>query len=239
MATVSATRNSSQSRNQLLAAMSAADFALLQPHLKPVPMALLKDMERPNQRIETVYFMETGIASVVAVQPDETRIEVGLIGHEGMSGMAVVLGGNQSPHATYIQVAGEGQRIPAKELRKAMSASQTLHSLLLKFVQVFMAQTAHTAIANARAHIDQRLSRWILMAHDRTGDNTLPLTHEFLSLMLGVRRAGVTEALHSLKGRKLIDTSRNKIVIRNRKGIERVAGAAYGTPEKEYRRLIG
>ena len=232
------TRNSSQFRNQLLAAMSAADFASLQPHLKPVPMALLKDMERPNQRIESVYFLETGIASVVAVQPDETRVEIGLIGREGMSGMSIVLGDDQSPHATYIQVAGEGQRITTNQLRKAMNASQTLHSLLLKFVQVFMVQTAHTAIANARGRIDQRLARWILMAHDRTGDKTLPLTHEFLSLMLGVRRAGVTEALQSLKRQKLIENSRNKIVIRNRKGIERVAGAAYGTPEKEYRRLI-
>jgi CRP-like cAMP-binding protein len=119
------------------------------------------------------------------------------------------------------------------------NASQTLHSLLLKFVQVFMVQTAHTAIANARAHIDQRLARWILMARDRTGENTLPLTHEFLSLMLGVRRAGVTEALQSLKRQKLIENNRNKIVMRNRKGIERMAGAAYGTSEKEYRRLIG
>jgi CRP-like cAMP-binding protein len=239
MARVAASRNSSSPRNQLLAAMSATDFASLQPHLKPMPMALLKDMERPNQQIETVYFMETGIASVVAVQPDETRVEVGLIGREGMSGMAVVLGGNQSPHSTYIQVAGEGQRITAKELRKAMNASQTLHSLLLKFVQVFMVQTAHTAIANARANIDKRLARWILMAHDRTGDNTLPLTHEFLSLMLGVRRAGVTEALQSLRSRKLFENGRNKIVVRDRKGIERMAGGSYGTPEKEYRRLIG
>ena len=121
-----------------------------------------------------------------------------------------MLGGDQSPHSTYVQVAGEGQRITASALRKAMNASRTLQSLLLKFVQVFMVQTAHTAIANARAPIDQRLARWILMAHDRTSDNTLPLTHEFLSLMLGVRRAGVTEALHSLKRRKLIDTGRNK-----------------------------
>ena len=158
-------------------------------------MPLLKDMERPNRRIETVYFMEAGIASVVAVQPDDTRVEVGLIGREGMSGIAVVLGGNQSPHSTYIQVAGQGQRIAAKELRKAMDASESLSRLLLSFVQVFMVQTAHTAIANARSHIDQRLARWILMAHDRTGDETLPLTHEFLALMLGVRRAGVTEAL--------------------------------------------
>jgi CRP-like cAMP-binding protein len=239
MATVSAARNSSPPRNQLLAAMSATDFASLQPHLKPVPMALLKDMERPNRRIENVYFMEAGIASVVAVQADETRAEVGLIGREGMSGIAVVLGGDQSPHSTYIQVAGEGMRITAKELRKAMNASQTLHRLLLKFVQVFMVQTTHTALANARANIDKRLARWILMAHDRTGDDTIPLTHEFLSLMLGVRRAGVTEALQSLKRQKLIDTGRNKIIVLNRKGIERAAGKSYGTPEKEYRRLIG
>jgi CRP-like cAMP-binding protein len=111
--------------------------------------------------------------------------------------------------------------------------------LLLKFAQVFMVQTAHTAIANARAHIDQRLARWILMAHDRIRDNTLPLKHEFLALMLGVRRAGVTEALQSLRRQKLIDTGRNQIVVRNRKGIERMARGSYGVPEKEYRRLIG
>ncbi len=239
MAAVSATRNSSSPGNRLLAALSPNDLALLRPHLQPVAMALLKDMERPNRRIETVYFMDAGIASVVAVQSDETRVEVGLIGREGMSGTAVVLGGNQSPNSTYIQVAGQAQRITADELRKAMDASESLRSLLLKFVQVFMVQTAHTAIANARAKIDQRLARWILMAHDRTGDDTLKLTHEFLALMLGVRRAGVTEALQSLKRQKLIDTGRNQIVVRNRKGIEQAAGNSYGVPEKEYRRLIG
>jgi CRP-like cAMP-binding protein len=102
-----------------------------------------------------------------------------------------------------------------------------------------MTQTAHTAIANARAHIDQRLARWILMAHDRTRADTLPLTHEFLALMLGVRRPGVTEALQSLKRQQLIDTGRNQIVVLDRKGIERTAGNGYGVPEKEYRRLIG
>ena len=234
-----ALRDSSLPRNQLLAAMSVDDLALVRPHLRPLAMPLLKDLERPNRRIDSIYFMDTGIASVVAVQSDQTRIEVGLIGREGMSGTAVVLGGDQSPHATYIQVAGEGQRITANELRNAMNASELLHGLLLKFVQVFMVQTAHTAIANARAHIGRRLARWILMAHDRTGDNNLPLTHEFLALMLGVRRPGVTEALQSLKRQKLIDTGRNKIVVLNRKGIERAAGNSYGAPEREYRRLIG
>ncbi|MGA8610646.1 MAG: Crp/Fnr family transcriptional regulator [Xanthobacteraceae bacterium] len=197
------------------------------------------EIERPNRRIDTVYFMEAGFASVVAVQPDETQVEVGLIGYEGMSGTAVALGGDQSPHSTYIQAVGEGQRIAANELRNAMNASASLHVVLLKFAQVFMVQTAHTAIANARAHIDRRLARWILMAHDRIRDDTLSLTHEFLSLMLGVRRAGVTEALQSLKRQNLIKTGRNQIMVLNRKGIEKVARNYYGVPEKEYRRLIG
>jgi CRP-like cAMP-binding protein len=239
MPTVSASNRHSPPRNNLLSVLSDNDFALLQPHLQHVALPLLHDMERPNRRIETVYFMEAGIASVVAVQSDETRIEVGLIGPEGMSGIAVVLGGDQSPHSTYIQVAGAGQRIKANELRNALNNSPSLRNLLLKFAQVFMVQTAHTATANARALIDQRLARWILMAHDRTGDETIPLTHEFLSLMLGVRRAGVTEALQTLKRQKLIDTGRNQIVVRSRKGLERKAGSSYGVPEKEYRRLIG
>jgi CRP-like cAMP-binding protein len=239
MARTSAPLGPSPHRNRLLAALAPADFALLKPHLRSTEMALLQDLERPNRRIEAVYFMEAGIASVVAIQPDETRIEVGLIGREGMSGSAVALGGDQSPHATYIQAAGQAQRIAANELRKAMTASATLHGLLLKFVQVFMVQTAQTAIANARAHIDKRLARWILMAQDRSNGNSLTLTHEFLALMLGVRRAGVTEALQNLKRRKLIDTGRNQITVLDRKGLERTAGNSYGVPEREYRRLIG
>jgi CRP-like cAMP-binding protein len=226
----------------LLPFFKGKEQRLWSPHLTNIlrlAIALLYDLERPNRKIEMVYFMETGIASIVAVQSDGTRVEVGLVGREGMSGVAVVLGGAQSPHSTYIQVAGEGQRIKASELRNAQNASPSLRDLLLKFAQVFMVQTAHTAIANARAHIDQRLARWVLMAHDRTDDKTIPLTHEFLSLMLGVRRAGVTEALQTLRRQKLIDTGRNQIVVRNRKGLERKAGSSYGAPEKEYRRLIG
>jgi CRP-like cAMP-binding protein len=222
-----------------LAALSPADLALLQPHLKFLVVAVRHEIERPNRRIDAVYFMDAGIASVVAVQADDTQVEVGLVGCEGMTGTAVVLGGDQTPLSTYIQVAGEAQCIKADELRKAMRASHSLHPLLLKFVQVFMLQTSQTAIANARAHIDRRLARWILMAHDRTRDKTLPLTHEFLALMLGVRRSGVTEALQSLTRRGLIETGRNKIVVVNRNGIEKLAGPSYGVPEQEYRRLIG
>ena len=231
--------SSSPHRNRLLASLSPGDLGLMRPHLEPVSLKLRHDLEKPNRRIDDVYFMDSGIASVVAVQSNQTRVEVGLVGCEGMTGTSVVLGNDRSPHSTYIQVAGEAQRITAGELRKAIKASESLHGLLLKYVQTFMVQTAHTAIANARARLDARLARWILMAHDRVRANKLPLTHEFLALMLGVRRAGVTEALHSLSSQKLIDAGRGQIVVLNRKGIERSAGGAYGQPEAEYRRLIG
>jgi CRP-like cAMP-binding protein len=235
----SSRHDASRQRNRLLAALSPADLALLQPHLNSLAVAVRHEIERPNRRIESVYFMDAGIASVVAVQADETQVEVGLVGPEGMTGTAVVLGGDQTPHSTYIQVAGEAQWIKADQLRKAMRASDSLRAVLLKYVQTFMVQTTHTAIANARAHIDRRLARWILMAQDRTGNKTLPLTHEFLALMLGVRRPGVTETLQILTRQKLIETGRNKIVVLNRNGLEKMAGYSYGVPEKEYRRLIG
>lgn len=111
---VSTIRRSSPPRNQLLAALSARDFALLQPHLRSTELALKKDIERPNRRIDSVCFIESGIASVVA-QSEGAQVEVGLIGYEGMSGAAVVLGGDQSPHSTYVQVAGDGQRIAAED----------------------------------------------------------------------------------------------------------------------------
>jgi len=182
---------------------------------------------------------EKGVLSVVAEHPNGRKIEIGLVGCEGMTGTAVVLDSDRSPHSTYFQVAGEAYRMPAAALRRAIEQSPSLHAVLMKYVQAFMVQTAHTAIANARATIDVRLARWLLMAQDRVRDNKLPMTHEFLALMLGVRRAGVTEALQSLVREKLITTERGVVVILNRKGLERTAGDAYGTPEAEFRRLIG
>ena len=125
---------------------------------------------------------------MVAVQPNGKQVEVGLIGREGMTGLPIVLGDNRSPHATYIQAPGTGQCMAASELRRATQASPSLRDLLLKFVQAFGVQTTHTAICNVQSRLDVRLARWLLMAHDRIGEDTLSLTHEFLSLMLGARR---------------------------------------------------
>jgi CRP-like cAMP-binding protein len=227
------------STNKLLASLSTDDFDLLGPHLESVILGLRKNLERPNRRIDSVYFPEGDFASVVAVQGNGKQVEVGLIGREGMTGLPIVLGNHRSPHATYIQSPGMGKCIPATELRKATQTSVSLRDSLLKFVQAFGVQTTHTAICNAQSRLDVRLARWLLMAHDRIGDDTLTLTHEFLSLMLGVRRPGVTEALHALRERGLIAYGRGQIVMKDRKEMERAAGGAYGTPEAEYRRLIG
>ena len=163
------------SRNNLLASFSSADFGLLEPHLEPVTLELRKHLERANKRIDAVYFPERGFASVVAMQGNGKAVEVGLIGREGMTGTPIVLGDHRSPHAVYIQAAGDGQCMPAAKLRQAIRASPSLHGRLLKFVQTFVIQTAQTAISNAQSRLDQRLARWILMAHDRLGVDTLPL----------------------------------------------------------------
>jgi CRP-like cAMP-binding protein len=226
-------------RNLLLASLSAADLRPLLPRLEPVVLALRHVLEIPNKRVEAVYFPESGFASVVAGQAKQAEVEVGLIGREGMSGLTIVLGNHSSPHSTYMQAGGQGQRLRTTELRKAMQESPSLQASLLRYVQVFMVQTAHTAIANARAKLDERLARWILMADDRLDGASLPLTHEFLSLMLGVRRAGVTETIHALETLNLIKAARGEITVLDRKGVERKAGASYGVPEAEYRRLIG
>jgi CRP-like cAMP-binding protein len=225
--------------NQLLASLSTGDFDLLGPHLQSVTLGLRKNLETPNRRIDTVYFPEGGFASVVAVQSNGKLVEVGLIGREGMTGLPIVLGNHRSPYATYIQSPGMGQRVLATELRKATQTSVSLRDSLLKFVQAFGVQITHTAICNASSRLDVRMARWLLMAHDRIGDDSFPLTHEFLSLMLAVRRPGVTEALHALREKGLISYGRGQIVVKDRKGLERMAGGAYGIPESEYRRLIG
>jgi CRP-like cAMP-binding protein len=228
----------SSNNNHLLASLSTDDLGLLQTHLEPVTLPVRKSLEKPNQRISAAYFPESGFASIVAIQFSK-QVEVGLVGREGMTGLPIVLGNHRSPHSTYIQAAGGGHCIRSSDLREAMRKSVSLRDSLLRYVQAFGVQTAHTAACNAQSKLDKRLARWLLMAHDRMGEDTLPLTHEFLSIMLGCRRAGVTETVHALKDQDFIACVRGGIEVRDRKGLQRYAGEAYGVPETEYRRLVG
>jgi len=224
-------------KNRLLASLSAADLALLQARLKPVDLPLETVLEEPHEPIDWVYFLESGIASVVA--GDGSRIEVGLIGREGMSGLSIVLGDDRSVNSTFMQGAGAGLRLSARDLRLALAKSNTLRLGLLRYAQVFSTQVAQTALSNGRGKLEARLARWLLMAQDRFASEAFPFTHRFLALMLGVRRPGVTVTLHILEGYGLIRATRGLITVVDRKGLEAHADRSYGVPEAEYERLIG
>ena len=155
------------SRNRLLAALSPADLSLLQADLEPVPLALRQVLEAANETITHSYFIERGLASVVAGRGKRKRIEVGLVGFEGMTGLAIVLGGDRSPNENFIQVEEEGLRISSDKLRVAMQQSHSLQRVLLGFAHSFMTQIANAALSNGTASLEERLARWLLMAHDR------------------------------------------------------------------------
>lgn len=233
------TNGTPESGNRLLAQMAREDSEYLQQHLEDVDLPLRMKLEVSNKPIEYAYFIGGGFASVVANGVKGRSVEVGVIGREGMTGMAVVLGAGRSPHETFIQVAGKGQRILAEKLRERLDDSEGLRRTLLRYGHVLAVQTAQTALSNGRDKLEERLARWLLMAQDRVGGNDLPLTHEFLAMMLGVRRPGVTIALNLLEKQGYIQTVRGVTTIIDRDGLEECANGSYGVPEAEFRRLFG
>lgn len=221
--------------NGLLKTLSEEDVDLVRPHLEPVTLQQEQSLFESYEPITHVYFFESGLSSEVVVA--SKSIEVGCIGHEGCSGVPVLLGVDASPHKAFMQAGGKAVRIASHELQGLMDDSRTLRELLLRYAHVFMIQIAATALADGRYGVEQRLARWLLMCQDRLGDE-LPLTHDFLAVMLGVRRPSVTDALHKLEGNRAIKAERAMITVRNRAILEETAGDSYGIPEEEYRRLI-
>lgn len=231
--------NPAQTTNRLLSRLSEADFALLSPHLKQVDLPLRKKLEIRGKPIEHVYFPESGFASVVANGSGRRSIEVGLIGREGMTGLPIIMGTDRSTNETFIQGAGAGLRLSVANLRKRMGLGSSMHRHFLLYAHAFSVQTTFTAIANGRSQIEERLARWLLMARDRVDSDELGLTHEFLSLMLGVRRSGVTVALQILVKRGIIQAHRGGITILDRESLEEISNGSYGQSESEFKRLFG
>jgi CRP-like cAMP-binding protein len=224
--------------NRLLASLSSEDFAALQPYLEPVPLAVRQVLIEPNMPIEHIYFPEAGMSSVTN-NSSGGKIEVGVIGREGMVGLPVVLGIDQTPYEHFMQIAGHGWRMTARDLEQAMAQSSSLHRQLLRFAQASHVQVSETAFAYASSGVEARLARWLLMCHDRVDGDDIPLTHEFIAIMLGVRRPGVTVALHILEGMRVIKAKRGLIVVLDREKLEDLADDAYGLSEAEYTRLMG
>jgi CRP-like cAMP-binding protein len=214
-------------RNRILSRLSAADFALISPHLEAVDLPVPRQLERGNKAIVDIYFPDSGFASVVANGHGMRGIEVGLIGREGMTGTSIILGADRSPNETFMQLSGDGWRIAAGDLRRATQKSTTLFGALLLYAHAFLTQVTQTALANGRCKLDERLARWLLMAHDRADSDDINLTHEFLATMLGVQRPGVTIALSQLEKVGVIRAYRGHIRILDRKGMEGISNGAY------------
>lgn len=224
-------------QNRLLRAMSADDFDLLKPHLRLRKTELHQILIAANTPVEHLFFPEIGFTSITS--EGQGKIEVGIIGREGLVGASpVLLGSDRSPHDHFIQSPGEVLSIGVDEIGKAIDQSNSLRWLLLRFVQTLLVQAAQTAFVNATFDIEARLARWLLMCQDRLGGNEFALTHEFLSIMLGVQRTSVTLSLQTLEGSRLIRARRGRIEVIDREQLIVLAERGYGVPEAEYARLI-
>jgi CRP-like cAMP-binding protein len=215
--------------NSILAKLSEKDFALLEPYVERLDLPVRTMLEKRNKRVEHVYFIDSGMVSIVSNGKQE--VEVGVVGREGMTGVSVVLGSDKpTVYETYVQIAGSGRRVTSKLMRQAMGASPTLSSAVLAYTQTFLAQVTQTAAANARGTLDQRLSRWLLLANDRVDGDIVPLTHEFLAVMLGVNRPGVTLALQELERTGSVAQRRGAVIILDRTDLESIATGIYIKP---------
>jgi len=226
--------------NLLLTALGDDDLALLQPFLTREELAREQVLVSSRKPVEHVYFLESGVASIVSITPETGRTEVGIFGREGFSGTSLLLGTGTSPYETFIQIGdATALRIGAGQLLACARQSETLQTMLLRYVQTLLVQAAQGAVANAHHRIEARLARWLLMCHDRIDGDEIALTHEFMAMMIAAQRSGVTVTLHILEGSGMLASKRGRVIIKDRDKLEELAGDGYGEPEAEYRRLIG
>lgn len=224
-------------RNRLLKALSPDDFARLAPHLEAQPIKLRQVVITPNEPISHASFIEEGLCSIIS-HTAEGRLEIGTVGYDGFVGTPLALGTNRTPHASMVQAEGMMLCIPAAAFRAALDESATLRGVLVRYVQSLIVQVGQTVYANADLNIEGRLARWILMIHDRLQKDEMPLTHDFMALMLGVRRPGVTTSVHILEGAGLIKAMRGRVRVLDRERLMELAGDTYGVAEAEYERLL-
>jgi CRP-like cAMP-binding protein len=215
-------------RNEILAALSVEDIEFLRPHLTRVSLILRQVLHERGSRIDDVFFIEEGVASLTADTVDEGHVEVGLTGREGLVGSSVLLNPNAtSIHQAFIQVDGSAYRLSAEALREAAQRSDTLRDRCLRYVEMLMVQTSQSAACNARHSLPERLARWLLTVRDRLDTDALPMTQEFLAVMLGVRRAGVSLAASTLQAAGLIRQSRGSITILDHTGLSSASCDCY------------
>jgi CRP-like cAMP-binding protein len=222
--------------NRLLKLLSPAALDALGP-LERITLPMRKRIGG-TELSDEVYFMEDGVASVVADIDSKMAVELGIIGNEGLIGLNLIYGDDADPFIVMMQVDGAALQADAKRVKTAIDTVDEVRSVFLRYARAFSIQVATTALANGRSKLDERLARWLLMVSDRVG-TTFPITHEFISIMLGVRRPGVTLAIQILEGKGAIRATRGAVTILDRNGLVGLANGSYGFAEAHYARLLG
>ncbi len=225
--------------NRLLSALPEEELARLRPHLESVCLEQREPVYEAGAPIEHVYFPTTGVFSLVTTMRDGSVIEVGTVGNEGMLGLQAFLDGAVMPVASFSQVAGDSLRMAIDTFKREVGPESRLHALLQGYTLAMLVFTAQTAACNALHPVRQRCARWMLLTHDRVGSDEFPLTHEFLSQMLGVRRASVTEVAGSLQKQGLISYRQGRVAVTDRVGLEAASCECYGVIRAEFDRLVG
>ena len=226
-------------RNRILDRLPGKELTRIRKVLIKIDAVIRDEIYEPNKPFKHVYFPETAIASVVNVLDDGTETEVATIGYEGMVGLSVFLGTNQSPARSFWQIAGRAFRLDAAFLEKEKRTRSPLTAALGLYTQGFFAQIAQSITCNRLHNLEQRCARWLLMMHDRVEGDDFSLKQQFLAQMLGVRRSGISEVAGRLQRKRLIKYSRGWMRIIDRRGLERLSCECYQAVAREYRRLLG
>jgi CRP-like cAMP-binding protein len=224
-------------QNRVLASLSAPDIQRLSAHLVPEIFKSKRSLHEPGDKIHTVHFLEDAVASVVITMENGSSVEAGLIGREGVVGLAGVMGSGLAVNRTFIQVPGHGFSVKAKVLREQIESSSKLRMCMYLSTEGYLVQTAQTAACNRIHELEERLARWLLMCSDRIQSDHIPITHEFLAIMLGTRRSSVTVAAGILHKAGLITYSRGSVTIQNRDGLLNAACECYQSVHEQYIRL--
>jgi len=225
--------NSPQANN-ILAALPGSELEKFAMKLRPVPLKLGHVLYEPSRTVEDVYFPTSGVISLLAAFEDGATVEAGVIGREGMLGTSVVLGAETTPHQALVQADGHALKMAARDLKAEVQKDGLLLNLLLRFTNALFTQVAQTAGCNRAHTLEQRLARWLLLTHDRVQQDEFAITQEFLSRMLGVRRAGVSVAASALREMRAIDYRRGKVIVLDRSGLENSSCECYSIVKAEY-----
>jgi CRP-like cAMP-binding protein len=228
-----------QSRNHLLAVLPRSEFLELKPLLTTVDLRAKDHLAEANRVIEAVYFPLDAVLSMAAVDRAGGTVEVGSVGCEGMTGLPVLLGAEQSTGRVGVQIGGQAERMEAAVFQREAARHAEFGRLLHLYAQAFMTQVAQSTACNRLHSAEQRLARWLLICRDRVGRDELPITQETMALMLGVRRATVTEAAGALQRAGVIRYRRGIVVITDRGGLEALACECYSIVREEFDRLLG